>query len=227
MNKYSTFCKGVSFMATLCVANVAYAADTPTPPRTISVGVTAGTLGAGPEIAYRPLKKLGLRANAAFFNFSHQVDSDGVIYDGKLDLTSFGAAVDFYPFGGHFRVSGGVRVNKNKIKLTATPTGPVEVGDTTYTPAQIGTLTGSVTTASVAPMATLGWGGALTKGVTFGFDAGVMFQGAPRVNDLAVSSNSVVKVTRADIVAEENKINDEVNKFNVYPVVQFSLGYAF
>jgi len=227
MNKFNAIGGLASFFVAMSVANAAYAADEPVAPPKFVVGATVGSMGAGPEISYRPFKKLGVRANATFFNFSHQVDGDDITYDGKLDLSSYGATVDFYPFSGHFRLSGGLRANKNKIALSATPTRSVDVGGTIYTPAQIGTLSGSVTTASVAPIATLGWGGALTKGLSFGFDIGVLFQGAPRINDLAISSTSVVKVSRADILDEETKINNEVKKFDMYPVAQFSVGYAF
>jgi hypothetical protein len=102
-------------------------------------------------------------------------------YDGDLKLRSFGGSIDFYPAGCGFRLSGGVRVGKNRIELSAQPvvTTTMEVGDLTYNGAQIGTLNGDVRANKVAPTLTLGYGGGVGSGVYVGIDAGAMFQGSP------------------------------------------------
>ena len=40
-------------------------------PARFSIGVTGGTLGIGPEIAYRFSETLGVRGNATFLSLSH------------------------------------------------------------------------------------------------------------------------------------------------------------
>ena len=99
----------------------------------LSVGITGGTLGIGPEIGYRLSKNFGVRANASFLSISHNIDSDNITYDGKVKLQSGGAMVDVYPFGGGFRVSGGVRINGNKARGIGTPTGGTfDINGTSY-----------------------------------------------------------------------------------------------
>ena len=44
----------------------------------LSVGITGGTLGIGPEIGYRLSKNFGVRANASFLSISHNIDSDNI-----------------------------------------------------------------------------------------------------------------------------------------------------
>jgi len=210
--------------AAVLMANAAQAEEVP---NRVLIAATGGTLGVGPEVSYRVMNHLGVRANATFLNAYHQVDSGNVGYKGALDLGSYGAMADFYPFAGSFRLSAGARINKNKVKLSATPSGYADVGNSTYAPAQIGTLSGTVTTDNFAPVATIGWGGGLRKGIKLGFDVGVMAQGAPKVMDLAVSSTSVGRVSNSDLIIEQNKINDKLNKYKLYPVVQISLGFAF
>lgn len=193
-----------------------------------SAGVTGGTLGVGPEVGYRISEKLAVRANATFFNFSRSVDSDDVVYDGDLELQSFGAIIDLHPFGGGFRISGGARISENRVNLAATPTQSVEIGGEEYTPAEIGTLSGSVEPSNIAPTATIGWGGGLTRGLKFGVDVGVMFQGSPEVEDFVATGT-----LRNDpdfllaLAAEEEQIEEDINFLKLYPIVQLSIGYRF
>lgn len=194
----------------------------------LSIGVTAGTLGIGPELGYRISPLFGVRGSATFFGISHDFDVNDITYDGRLKLSTFGLSADLYPFQGGFRLSAGARINKNKIKMRATPTSVVSVGDNDYTPGQIGTLSGDVRTKDFSPTLTLGYAGGLSKGLKFGIDAGAMFQGHPRTNDLkATGSLASNPAFLADIATEQRKIDDKINKYNVYPLLQLSVAYAF
>jgi hypothetical protein len=195
-----------------------------------SAGVSGGTLGIGPEITARLSPVIAVRGSATFLSFSHSVDGDEIEYDGDLKLASAGAVVDLHPFANGFRVSGGARYNKNKVKLTATPgaTETVEIGGTRYVGAQIGRLNGDVRVKQFAPTLTLGYGGGLTKGVKFGIDAGVMFEGKPRIRDLRATGPIASNPAFQDALArEEQDIRDDVEKYDIFPIVQLSLGYAF
>lgn len=195
-----------------------------------SVGVSGGTLGIGPEVSARVSPVLALRANATFLSFGHSVDGEDIDYDGDLKLASGGATVDVHPFANGFRISGGVRYNKNKVKLTATPeTGEsVEVGGTTYTGAQIGRLNGDVRVKEFAPTLTLGYAGGLTKGLKFGIDAGVMFEGKPRIRNLrATGPIAATPSFQQALAREEQDIRDDVEKYDIFPIAQLPIGYAF
>jgi hypothetical protein len=125
-------------------------------------------------------------------------------------------------------LSPGARISKNRVDLLATPTGSVEVGDTTYTAAQVGVLTGRVEPKSFAPTLTLGWGGGLSKGLKFGVDAGVMFQGSPKVTQLSATGTAANTAGFQTALAQERaEIEDDIDKFKLYPILQLSLGYRF
>lgn len=192
------------------------------------VGVTAGTLGIGPEVNFRG-DNFGVRASATFFNMSRDVESDGIEYEGDLKLRSFGGSVDFYPGVGGFRISPGLRISNNRVELKATPaaTTTVQVGDVTYTGAEIGTLTGEIKPNKLAPTLTVGYGGGKGAGVYFGIDAGVMFQGSPEVKNLRRSSAIPVPGIDAEIAREAAEIEDDINNFKIYPILQLGLGFRF
>lgn len=195
----------------------------------IGVGVTGGTLGVGPEVNFRS-DNFGVRGSATFLGFSRDVESDGIEYNGDLKLRSFGGSVDFYPGGGGFRISGGVRVSKNRVELFAQPgaTTTVEVGDATYTGAQIGTLSGEVRPKKIAPTLTIGYGGGKNSGIYFGIDAGVMFQGKPKVRNLVASGPIATNAAfQTQLANERREIENDIDNFKIYPILQLGLGYRF
>jgi hypothetical protein len=194
----------------------------------LAVGATAGTLGLGPEVSYRFNERVGLRANGGFFDYSDTDDLDDIEYDADLKLNSFGAMLDWYPAGGGFRISAGGRINNNKIDLVGAPTTAVEIGDVTYTPAQVGTLTGTVTTRSFAPALTLGYGGKLAKGLTLGFELGVMLQGSPKIDNLqATGSLANNQAFLTQLAIEEQQAEDDADDFKLWPILQISLAWRF
>jgi hypothetical protein len=201
----------------------------------VSAGITAGTLGIGPELGYRLSENIGLRANATFFSFGHDIHSDDIRYDADLKLRSGGAMIDVYPFGGGFRISGGLRVNGNKARGTGRPNDGASytIGGTTYSAAEIGMLHAETDINKVAPALTLGYGGGLSKGVTFGIEAGALFQGSVKVKPLTVtgvcadSSIGPCAALAADLEAERQSVNDDIDDYKVYPVLQLTLGYRF
>lgn len=193
-----------------------------------SVGLTAGTLGIGPEVGYRVNQTIGIRANASLLSFGADFDSDDVAYRGDVDLKSGGLMLDVYPFGGGFRLSAGARINGNKGELKATPTGTVDIGNGTYTAAQVGTITGKMDVKDFAPALTLGYGGGLRRGLVFTVEAGVLFQGAVRVNQFT-STGTLANdnAFRANLELERQSLRDDVDDYKVYPILQLGVKYRF
>ena len=193
-----------------------------------SAAVTGGTLGIGPEVGARFSDHVGVRASATFLGVSGDIDPDDITYDGKLKLESYGLMADIYPLGEHFRISAGARINKNRARVSATPATDVDVGDDTYTPAQIGTLRGRAEVKKFAPAVTVGWSGGNRRGFMFGFDAGVLFQGSVRIREFtSTGSLSNNAAFRANLEAERRDVQDDVDDYKLYPIVQFSIGYRF
>lgn len=193
----------------------------------LSVGVSGGTLGISPEVGYRFNRAFGVRANGGFFNYDRTEDIDDVEYDGELKLKSFGVMADLYPFGGSFRLSAGLRSNKNRIDLM-TDDASVEIGDETFTSAEFGTLRGRVDFKKTAPAVTLGWGGKLKKGFTVGFEAGVMMQGAPK---MSLTSEGGTLSDDEDFLAELEQeradAEDDADDFKLWPILQLHFKYRF
>lgn len=223
----------LKFYGMICALGVALlsapvAAQTTAPEGRVSLGATAGTLGIGPEVGYRFTSLFGVRANAGWFRWDEDFDVDDVDYNGKLKLNSFGLMADVYPFRNKFRVSVGARLGDNKVRLRATPSEPVTIGDRIYAPEEIGTLRGNVETNEFMPMVTIGYAGRLTPGWSVGIEAGALFHGRPEMGELTATGLLADNPQfQEDLRREIEDIEDEVDGYKVYPVVQVSLSYRF
>jgi hypothetical protein len=220
-----------TIVAALLCASAAIAAPATVaaqaPSKGFTAAVTGGTLGIGPEAAFRG-RHFGVRGNATFLSVSRGFDSDDIDYDGKIKLRSAGIMLDVFPTGSGFRLSAGARTNGNRARVVATPTAPTEVGGTVYTPTQIGTLTGRADTKNFAPALTVGYAGGLRSGFVFGVEAGALFQGKVRIREFTSSSNFASNPAfRASLEAERRDLQDDVDDYKVYPILQFSIGYRF
>jgi hypothetical protein len=217
-----------SMTTRICAAAILLLAAAPAMAQTggegrFSAGISAGTLGVGPEVGFRT-RKIGVRANANFLSVSQGFDTDDIDFDGKVKLRSGGIMLDFFPGGGGFHISAGGRINGNKARVVATPTSPTQIGGTTFTPAQIGTLTGRADVKNFAPALTIGYSGKLRKGFVVGVEAGALFQGRVRIRRF-MSSTGLIPV--AQLEAERQDLQDDVDKYKVYPILQFKAGYRF
>jgi hypothetical protein len=208
----------------------------------LAVGVTAGTAGIGGQVTTGILPFVNARLSIQGFDYSHSFDEDGVDYDGKLKLFTYGAFVDVYPFIKGPRLSAGLIGNANKVKLRATCDGSCEVGDVTVT-GNDARVNGRLGFRNFAPYLGLGFTNPM-QGLPFyvGFDAGVMFHGKPKPRLSAAGTGTVTDSdgnTREDvdlatdeviqnaIADEQANLASDIDQYKFYPVVQLSLGWRF
>lgn len=200
--------------------------------RQVTGSFTAGTLGVGPELGVRLNNNVGLRADAAVIRaepLEVEAESDDIAFDGNVRMRSGGAMVDLYPFGGGFRLSAGIRLSGLKATISATPTTNVTIGDRTVTPAQVGKLRADYRVRDWAPAATIGYAGELLPRLVAGIEAGILFHGAPHIRRLRSEGGTLSgdPAFIADLERERMLIENDIEDYKFYPVVQASLGYRF
>jgi len=188
------------------------------------MGVTGGTLGVGPEVSYAINPYIGLRGNITFLNISHSFDSGGLPYQGQAHLGSGGLMLDFRPWGGGFFISGGARLNRNKLRANSNFNGTVVVDGVTYTSSRTGTLMGYANFPSVAPTLTFGYAGTLRRGIKVGVEAGAMFMGSGRVQPFTATG---VDVSQSRLEAQRAGLQRIMDRYEVYPILQLTAGYRF
>lgn len=197
-----------------------------------SLGVAASTLGLGAEAGWSFNDHLVVRAAGYAFSYSEDGEEGGIRYDGDLDLSSGALYLDWHPFGGIFRVTGGAFANANEVNAEGVPDagGTYDIGGATFTTAEVGRLGAGVDFDSVAPYLGLGWRsrGGDDGGFGFSFDLGVLFQGSPNV-ELSSTGGTLSgdPLLQAALQQEESDLEDDIDKYEIYPVVTLGLTYTF
>ena len=79
-----------------------------------AIAAKAGTLGLGGDLTTNLIPQVNLRAGVQWLGFDFDAEFGDVDYDVDLDLLHPLVMVDWYPFNGSFRVSGGVLFHRRR-----------------------------------------------------------------------------------------------------------------
>jgi hypothetical protein len=192
------------------------------------------------------MHRANLRAGFNAFNYNRTFDSNGIHYNGALDLRSAEAQFDYFPFAGSFHLSPGVMFwNGNNLNArSAVPSNQTfHLGNTSWrsNPADPITGTGKMSLAKAGPMFTLGWGNLVPRNAgkhfSFSFEGGFVYQGSPDTR-LAFTGSAcpttgpclpvaINPIFQADVVSEQRRLNDKASPFRFYPIVSTGVGYRF
>jgi hypothetical protein len=197
------------------------------------VGLRAGTTGLGADIGFGLLPTLSARVGYSGLSYNRTVDVTDIKYDGKLKLSNLNLLLDFSPLPGPFRVTGGFIVNDNKVDLNGqSSNGTYTINGVTYPASAVGNLGGTVTAGNrAAPYLGIGYGNVAGLGINFYFDLGVMFQGTPNAS-LSATCGSALSTAQcsqlqANVVAEQNRLQNNISGFKYYPVANIGVTIGF
>jgi len=212
------------------------------------IGVKGSLLGGGVEVAARVTHQINARAGFNMISYSRSFNKDGIAYQGTLGFKTVEGHLDFFPWAGNFHISPGVLAYiGDPITATATVAGgqSFTLGGTTYysetgTPV---TGNGKIDFNQVSPMATIGWGNLVPRGrhkhFSVPFEIGVAFQGSPKAT-LNLSGNvcdppgnvncrpaATDTGVQSNVQSEQNKLNNSMSFFKMYPIISIGFGYKF
>jgi hypothetical protein len=206
----------------------------------------SGFLGYGGEVAARVTHHSNVRAAFNVIAYSHSLDKDSATYEAHLELRSFQAHYDLFPWANRgFHISPGMLAFLGaplNASASINPGQQITLGGTPYTsdPANPARLNGKINFRQVSPMVTLGFKNIVphkNKHFTiFPIDIGVAFTGSPKTTlnatgNLCDSSGSCHPSSNASvqqsIVAEQSKIDHSLRAFKVYPIISTGFTYKF
>lgn len=211
----------------------------------IAIGTKTGTLGLGGQIATPLTRWLNLRGGFDLFNFGYNLTNSGTNYNAALHLKSGEVNADYYPFRrSSFHVSPGVLIFKSGAAASMFVPGgnTFSENDTDYTsdPNDPVTGNGSVLFSHTAmPMLTFGFGNMISRRENRHWSVPVEI-GAAYTGHYTVHFNFAGSVCQTDgcgsvsdpsvqqnVIAEQNKINEEAKHFQIYPVLTSGVAYRF
>jgi hypothetical protein len=184
------------------------------------LGARIGTTGIGGDFGFDVLPTLGGRIGYSAGSYSWDVETSQVNYDAKAKLSNLNLLLDWSPLG-PFRISAGFIANDNKVDANGT--------GNAGTAFQGGTVSGTIKPdKSFAPYLGIGYGNVWTAGFNFYFDLGIMFQGTPKVSVQANCSTTPDPARcNNEVAAEQQRLQDKVDKYKYYPVANIGITFGF
>lgn len=215
----------------------------------VSAGVSP--LGINLQMATNLNRYMNLRGTGSILSLTeNNISTNGFNVDAKLNLSSAGTSVDFYPFPAHglrftpgvlfyntngatgtFTAQGGTSFDLNGYSYYASSSNPVE-----------GKGTVGLHSRNPALTLTTGWGNMIPRRgghFSFPFELGVAFVGAPTVSVALTSGqvcdaqgqNCVSVVTDPDVktnlLAQVAKYKNDLDPLKTYPIASFGVAYSF
>jgi len=202
----------------------------------IGVYAKGGTLGLGGGVGVDVIDNVTARLGYTAYSFDKDISTSDIDYKGKAKLGGAEALLDWYPFAGTFRVTGGLVFSRNKIDVDAKLNQAVTINGSTYQASDIGSLSGNVKFKSTVPYLGIGWGNVAGKSGNFHFiaDIGVEFQGSPDVKlhgsctpAFQTSNPSECAQLTSDVAQEEHDLNNKVSDYKWWPVLNIGVAYRF
>lgn len=199
------------------------------PAQDLAVGVKAGTLGLGVELAAPVAADLNARLALNYLRYSHDDQLTDIDYDIDLTLKTFGALLDWHPLANGFRLSGGVFYNGNGAEIKSTTSGPVDIGNQTFLVGPGDRLTGDADFRRLAPYLGFGWGRYFGDRGAFAVsaDLGILFQGSAAIELRAEGALAAAPGIDAALQREEDKAENEIDDYDLYPVISIGVSYRF
>jgi hypothetical protein len=191
-----------------------------------AVAAKIGAFGLGIEYAYSFNDRIAMRVGLNGGGMGFDAAESGISYDFDVKWDSISAAVDFHPRGKAFRLTAGLLRNDNALDAVSRVDADIAVGGTSYSSAQVGTLSAHTSFRDRAPFAGVGWDWSRSRRL-FGvsFDLGVLDQGSPAVSLRADGGLVADPQFEDDLAVEQAELNDSLEDFELIPYA--TLGFVF
>lgn len=186
-----------------------------------------GTTGASGGYARAIGRHVGARVEVNALDHDLTFRSDDARYDATVSMDTIGAFVDYFPSRrDRFRITVGALTGERRVDLVGTrDSGTVTINDVQYD-ATGEHMTGTIEWPVAAPYLGVGVGhrqGA--RGFSFIADLGIIY-GNPEVT-LAASPGLARAAGESNIEAERRRVQEQADRYKVYPVLKIGIGYAF
>lgn len=196
-----------------------------------TAGFQGGTTGLGPAVAFMMSETTSFRVGAFFLSLEREEKVDTITYDLDVSLKWIPVLIDWNPGGSIFRMSGGLLFNGSSVSASYIPDFSVEIGGHTYTPDDVGEVTGKIKMQPVSPYLGIGLGSPVgnNSGVRFVLDAGAAFTGftvslGHKGGELPPSLEEQLT---EDLDIEADSLEDALDSFSVYPVFSAGIYYTW
>lgn len=190
-------------------------------------GAKVGSLGIGVEGIWRPIPWLDFRAGINRFDYEDDGAQAGIAYDATLELqTTYATANLLFPIS-PMRLTVGAFDNGNELVMESQEAQFYNVGGTTFTQAEVGTLRGRAWFDSPSPYVGIGFDFELVGRLGLNLDLGVLWQDEPLISLTSDGSLANNPTFQDALENERQELLKETEDFKAWPVVSLGLHFNF
>lgn len=143
----------------------------------VSFGVHANTLGYGITLERPLLFDLSARAATGTLSTTGERSYDGQKWSSNFRENNVLVALDWRPYGGRWRLSGGLLFGSDHIdKIAESQNGAISLNGNVYPVAGTGLVSSRISFGRPAVYLGVGGGTGILKGLTIAFDAGIVIR---------------------------------------------------
>ncbi len=210
----------------------------------VGVGLKAGTLGAGIDLSVALTQTVNLRAALTSVNIDGEEDTltvgdDGAELDIEAELDAdYGASailVDWYIFNGTFHLTAGMLKNNGSLDFSGMLIGSGTIDGQAFDAGDLvgGEIGGKVSLGdSYQPYLGIGWGrkASYDPGFSISVEIGVALLDPDVDFDAAViAGGNFVGQAELDVTLQdaEDDAEDELDEFELFPILSLGINYAF
>ncbi len=189
-----------------------------------NLGAEAGTTGYGGTAGWRFADHFGLVGGVDYLSYSMNHTFNDIPYHAHLHLQSEYAGLNLYPWRDRsFHFSLGAYFNQNRLTGSAVSDGTLIVNGATVPPTDAINL--EYKQQPVDPYVAIGGNLYFDKAHHFslGAELGAFYLGNPRVK----VNDSQGLVLQSDLTAYQQKVEHDLKKLPVWPILKLSLNYSF
>ena len=187
----------------------------------VSAGVHVSTIGHGITLEKPLLYDFSVRVTTGTLSVSDQSTYDTTSYTTTTRFSNVGVIADYRPYGGRYRISGGLVFGNDRIDNVARDAaGMIRVGNGVYPVSGTGTVNARVRFDRPSLYAGVGTGTGLIRGLALEFDAGALVR-----NGTASASASGALANDPAFRADLARLRGELRTHVVVPVLSVGLVY--
>lgn len=194
----------------------------------LGIAARAGTLGIGGEVALDLSDRLVVRGGLGVTTLDVSTTFDGVRVDLELPDSWYNVGLDLY-LSRAFRIGGGLLIRPDDPTLTGAFEEPIDIGGRPFTPEEIGTLTGVLSSDDRAPYVLVGFGRHTASGIGLSLDVGAAFTGDPSVS-LSAEGGTFSDEAELDARLEQESRNfeDDMKTYlRIWPILSLGVRLGF
>jgi hypothetical protein len=186
------------------------------------LGPNSGNLGLGSEAGIRLGDHFGLRVGTNYLSLETAGDDQDPEFNFNVTPPAAGAMLDYYPFRGGFRLTGGLRYNPDTPDLIDGPSSAITIGGLPFTPSAGPSVGVGPDYVGYAPYGGLGLQSSFWEGrLELVFDLGVYYR------DPNSEAEDAKGAAGPEAEANSEGTEEELRLLGLYPIIGLSATYRF